>query len=279
MNIGVIGQGFVGGSLTTVFRNNTKIKTYDIVREKSTARSLQELVEECEVLFVCLPTPMREDGTCYTQIVENTLRQINEFENKTVITKSTVPPGTHAKWQQRYQNLCLVFNPEFLTEKNAVEDFKSQEHIILGCSDEKGFNNAKEVFSVVFPKAEYIKSTYSEAECIKYFTNAFLSAKVSFCNEFYQFCESKNIDYNFVASIAHKDQRLGNSHYTVPGPDGDFGFGGHCFPKDVNALMWAFESENVDCGVLSAVWNKNLNVRREHEWLSMDGRAIIKKEI
>ena len=195
-----------------------------------------------------------------------------------VVIKSSVTPQYLKNMIDTYSDLRIVYNPEFLTEKNALEDFKSQEHIILGCAEDSAFEKSKEVFSIVFPKAEYISSSYSEAESIKYFTNALLSTKVSFCNEFYEFCKNKNIDYNFVARTAHMDKRLGNSHWQVPGHDNDFGFGGHCFPKDINALIWAFKETDTNCEVLDAVWNKNLNVRKTHEWLSMDGRAIIKKE-
>lgn len=277
MQIGVVGQGFVGGSLTEAFRRNTQIETYDIVTEKSTVDTLSDLVEACQVLFVCLPTPMTETGRCHTRIVENTLEQINNIGKRTVITKSTVPPGTHEKWAKKYNNLSIVFNPEFLTEKNALQDFLSQKHIILGCSSDKDFDLARQVFSINFPNAEYIKSSYSEAESIKYFTNTLLSTKVSFCNEFYQFCKKAGIDYDFVAETAHRDPRLGNSHYCVPGPDLDYGFGGHCFPKDINAMMHALKDNNLDCEVLEAVWNKNLKVRNKQEWLSMDGRAFIKQ--
>lgn len=278
MNVGVIGQGFVGGSLTSAFREKMPIQTYDVVTEKSTTSSLAELVKNCDIVFVCLPTPMTVDGRCYTGIVENTLEQINDIGSKFVITKSTVPPGTHAAWSEKYSNLSLVFNPEFLTEKNAQEDFNSQEHIIFGCKSDSDFEKARVIFSILFPRSEYIKTSYNEAESIKYFTNAFLSTKVSFCNEFSQMCERMGVNYNLVATIAHKDKRLGNSHYQVPGPDGDYGFGGHCFPKDLNALMWSFRDNKVDCDLLEAVWNTNLKYRENYEWLSMDGRAIIKKE-
>ena len=277
MQIGVVGQGFVGGSLTQAFRQNTQIETYDIIKEKSTTNSLVDLVEKCEVLFVCLPTPMTETGQCHTKIVENTLEKINNIGSRTVITKSTVPPGTHEKWAEKYKNLSIVFNPEFLTEKNALEDFLSQEYIILGCSNHNDFETARQVFLRNFPNAEYVRSTYSEAESIKYFTNTFLSTKISFCNEFYQFCKSARIDYDFVSSVAHKDSRLGNSHYKVPGPDEDYGFGGHCFPKDINALIHSLKDNDVDCEILEAVWSKNLKVRNKQEWLSMDGRAFIKQ--
>ena len=278
MNVGVVGQGFVGGSLTHALREKIPVQTYDIVEEKSTTSSLTELTQKCDIIFVCLPTPMTVDGRCHTKIVEETLSKINDHGPKFVITKSTVPPGTHSTWNRRFNNLSLVFNPEFLTEKNAQEDFNSQDHIIFGCDNDSDFEKARVVFSILFPRAEYVQMTHSEAEGVKYFTNAFLSTKVSFCNEFSQVCERLGINYDFVSQVAHKDRRLGNTHYGVPGPDGDYGFGGHCFPKDINALMWLFKDNKVDCGVMEAVWQTNLNIRQEHEWLSMDGRAIIKKE-
>ena len=93
------------------------------------------------------------------------------------------------------------------------------------------------VFSKVFPNAHIIKTGSTHAEMIKYFTNSFLATKVSFANEMYDLCLKLNLDYDKVVEYSVLDKRIGNSHLNVPGPDGDLGFGGHCFPKDLSALI------------------------------------------
>ena len=109
---------------------------------------------------------------------------------------------------------------------------------------------------------------------VKYLTNTFLSVKVSFANEIYQLCDKLNIDYDKVVEYATYDKRLGDSHWSVPGHDGDFGFGGHCFPKDLSALI--FLSENLDTisNVLTATRDTNDQVRQNRDWEGMKGRAV-----
>ena len=96
---------------------------------------------------------------------------------------------------------------------------------------------------------------------VKYFLNTFLATKVSFANEIYQICKALDIEYNNVLDLVVHDPRLTKSHFLVPGPDGQYGFGGVCFPKDINALISVCKQNNIDSTVLSAAWNKNLLVR------------------
>ena len=113
---------------------------------------------------------------------------------------------------------------------------------------------------------------------VKYFINTFLAVKVSFANEMKQICESAGLDYDDVRRLALFDNRIGKSHLMVPGPDGELGFGGTCFPKDINALISFAKENNIDPIVLQAAWDKNLQVREEKDWLTMFGRAISAKE-
>ena len=112
-------------------------------------------------------------------------------------------------------------------------------------------------------------------EMIKYVTNCFLATKVSFANEMYQICENLDIDYDKVIEYAKYDERLGYSHWNVPGHDGDFGYGGHCFPKDLKALISLAHDLNVSPRVLTAVDCKNNDVRTDRDWERQEGRAII----
>lgn len=273
MQIGIIGQGFVGNAIYQKFRSFYNVKTYDL--DESKCNSTEEEVFNCEVVFVCLPTPMREDGSCATFIVENTLAALNA-NNKTdvVVIKSTVIPGSVEKWNNKYGNIQIIHNPEFLTERNAVQEFNNQNRIVLG-GPRPATTKMKQIYSKVFPKAHIIKTGSTHAEMVKYFTNTFLATKVSFANEMYQICEKLDLDYDKVVEYATLDSRLGDSHWAVPGPDGDFGYGGHCFPKDLAALIKLSEELKVDSTMIKATQTKNNEVRNSRDWENMKGRAIV----
>jgi nucleotide sugar dehydrogenase len=275
MNIGIIGQGFVGNAVYQKFKNYYDIFTYDLQTKLSNS-TLDELIEKCNVIFVCLPTPMDKKGSCYTNIVENTLKDISLISNleKIIIVKSTIPPDTTKQWNEQFENLNIVFNPEFLTEANAVQDYENQNRIILG-GPRPATTKLKPIFAKVFPKAKIIKTNSSYAEMVKYVTNSFLATKVSFANEMYQICKKLEIDYDKVIEYAKYDERLGYSHWDVPGPDGDFGYGGHCFPKDVKALIQVALELRSEEEILKAIDKKNNRIRTNRDWEQQKGRAII----
>ena len=110
---------------------------------------------------------------------------------------------------------------------------------------------------------------------VKYFTNTFLATKVSFANEMYQICGRLGIDYDTVVEYSTYDERLGKSHWAVPGPDGHYGFGGSCFPKDINALIHLGLELDMTPEVLMAAWETNLEVRPEEDWKELKGRAVV----
>ena len=276
--IGIIGQGFVGNAIYQKFKNYFDVLTYDLDTSKCNSTK-EDLIFKCNTIFLCLPTPMNMDGSCNVDIVQNTLSEIdliadNQEVKKTIVIKSTVSPGTTKKWNSLYQSLDIVFNPEFLTEANAVDDFNNQNRIILG-GPRPATTELRRLYSKVFPKAHIIKTDSTHAEMVKYLTNSFLATKVSFANEMYQVCEKLNIDYDKVVEYATLDDRLGKSHWNVPGPDGDFGFGGHCLPKDLHALISLAHDLNVRPRILTAVDSKNNDVRTDKDWKRMKGRAVI----
>ena len=190
-----------------------------------------------------------------------------------VIIKSTIPPGTTDRLNKLNKNINIVFNPEFLTEANAVEDYKNQNRIIIG-GDRPYTSKVKVVFEKVFPQIPIVKTSSTIAEMIKYVTNTFLATKVSFANEMYQICQGLDIDYDKVMEYSKYDDRLGKSHWSVPGPDGDLGYGGHCFPKDVSALRYVADQMGISTTMLSATMNKNTEVRTDKDWEKQIGRAV-----
>ena len=282
--IGIVGQGFVGTAVNEGLKPFYEIETFDLIEKKSTCKSIQELVNKTKAIFVCVPTPMQSNGSCYLGFVENVLDDLNKacaipggygYVEMNVAIKSTIPPGTTEKFNKKYTALKISFNPEFLTEANSIEDFKNQNRIIIG-GPRPSSTAFKRIYAKAFPKVPIIKTGSTTAEMVKYTTNCFLATKVAFANETYQVCDSLNIDYDKVIEYARYDERLGNSHWDVPGPDGDFGFGGHCFPKDMEALKYRATELGIHTSIIDAVLKSNNKVRKNRDWEKQEGRAVIK---
>lgn len=288
--IGIVGQGFVGNSIKEgMIKDYPNLLTYDLNPELSMCDSIEELVNNSDIIFVCVPTPMKKDGSCHVGIVDSVLEQIakivypkfvetNEKEiQKIAVLKTTIPPGTSKAFNDVYSKMGIeiVFNPEFLTEANAVNDFKNQNRIVLGGSSEAALNSVAGLYRKSFPTVPIVHMTHDEAEMVKYVTNTFLASKVIFANEMYQICTSLDINYDNVVNAAKLDTRLGQSHWKVPGPDGDFGFGGHCFPKDTNAIKYLANKNGVKTTLLDSVLDKNNSIRKNKDWEEQEGRAVI----
>ena len=279
MIVGVVGQGFVGTAVYEGLKKHHNLFCYDKNEEVNIKRggvaNLPILARHSDIIFVCVPTPMTQDGECYTGYVEEVVAELDEWtEDKIVVIKSTIIPGTTARLNQKYGRNTIVFSPEFLTEANSIEDFKNQTRIILG-GDRKGTNKLRVMFSKAFPKAHIIKTDSTYAEMIKYLTNNFLTVKVAFANEMYKICERLRIDYDKVVEYATLDERLGPSHWGVPGPDGDFGYGGHCFPKDIQAMISLTDELQTPNHVLRGAEDTNTELRQDKDWMKMQGRAVI----
>ena len=273
MKIGIIGQGFVGSAIKSGLEKFYNIRTYDIDANKCNS-TLDSVVEQCAIIFQCLPTPMLKSGQCDLNIVKKSIVNVNRIAKK--LDKSTVPPGTTEKLNEESSHIDVIFSPEFLTEANHIDDFKNQTRIILG-GPRPATTNVKTMFRRAFPHIPIIKTGFRTAEMVKYFINNFLSTKVLFANEMYQICKQMGIDYDKVTEYSLYDQRIGRSHLAVPGPDGDFGIGGQCFPKDLAAMIYLAKELGVQPDILEAVIFKNNKVRTNRDWEKMVGRAISKR--
>lgn len=273
--IGIIGQGFVGNAIYQKFKKYFVVNTFDLDPQKRNTDSLDRVVEKSDFIFICLPTPMKViDGSCDISIVYSVINQIDKIgKDVIVVIKSTIPPGTTERLNNEFKNIDIVFNPEFLTEANAVQDFNDQKRIVLG-GPRPSTTKLRRIYTKVFPKSHIIKTDSTHAEMVKYLTNSFLATKVSFANEIYQICDKLNLDYDKIVEYSTLDDRLGSSHWSVPGPDGDLGYGGHCFPKDVKALISLAEDLNIDPLILKSTDEKNNQVRTNRDWEKMKGRAI-----
>tara|TARA_R100000234_G_C4994351_1_gene177098 strand:+ start:851 stop:1717 length:867 start_codon:yes stop_codon:yes gene_type:complete len=279
-SIGIVGLGFVGTAVYEGFKDYLQVYTYDkFKKEVSNCQNLIHICHQTKIIFICLPTPMREDGSCDLSIVTDTVKQIDRYcDGHVIVIKSTVPPGTTIKLNEVCKNSQVVFNPEFLTEANYIDDFKTQNRIIIG-GPRPATTIIKNLYKKVFYNTPIIKTGSSTAEMVKYFLNCFLATKVSFANEIKDVCDQIDVDYDKVVEYSLYDNRIGKTHFSTPGPDGKRGFGGSCFPKDVNAMINFAENLGIEPTVLSAVWDKNLQVRPEKDWEKLVGRAISKKGV
>ena len=278
MNVGVVGLGYVGSACKSLFKDYFNLNTFDI-NKNCNCSNIQDLTKKSDIIFICLPTPMRKDSSCDLSIIESVLEQINdEGQQKYVVIKSTVEVGTTDRFSKKYNNLVFIFNPEFLTEANFIEDFKNQDRIIIGSHHKEAKNYLTELYRTIYPKTSGVKIETTlpvNAEMVKYVTNSFLAVKVSFANEIYELCQNLDADYDEIVELATLDKRLGHSHWAVPGPDGKFGFGGSCFPKDINSLINTFSKHNVESFVLESAWKRNISRDRpEKDWNNLKGRAV-----
>jgi UDPglucose 6-dehydrogenase len=269
--VGVIGNGFVGESQAYAFSPVTDVKIFDVNPVKATHTLLEVLSQD--FIFVALPTPMKENGEQDISYIENFFSNIGLYNTDAVfILKSTVLPGTTKQLVSKH-NFNIVFCPEFLTEKTAKLDMLTQSRIVIG-GEAQHTEKVLELFKARFGQKHYILTDSTTAEYIKYMANTFLAVKVSVVNEFYRMSEALGTDWNKALEGFVSDPRIGNSHTQVPGHDGKLGFGGTCFPKDINALITMGKELNVDMNTLEAAWKTNLEVRPEQDWKQLVGRAI-----
>ena len=194
--VGIVGYGFVGESQAYAFAPIADIKVYDIDEKKCT-HSLEDVLNQ-QFVFICLPTPMLENGKQDISLIDNFFKQIEYYDTPDTIfiIKSTVLPGTTDELLTTYWRK-IVFCPEFLTEKNAKLDMLTQPRIILG-GNRIWLSYVQELFEARFGNKHYILTDSTSAEIIKYMCNNFLSVKVSFVNEFYDLVETVGADWDSV---------------------------------------------------------------------------------
>lgn len=279
MTVGVVGHGYVGKAITSYFDGDCNICVYDKYKYDDT---LEDLLKRSQLVFVCVPTPMNTDGSCHTGIVESVLDDIvttasaieKDFDSFIVVLKSTVNPGFTEKMKDK-KGLRLVFSPEFLTERNSIQDFEMANRVVLG-GDIVDAEIVWKFFAKKLGKtAAIVQCRPTSAELTKLFTNAFLAIKVTFANEMYRVCDAMGVKYDEVKALGALDRRIAYSHLDVPGPDGSFGFGGHCFPKDINNLRRVCAELGTGERLFSATIERNDEIREDKDWLDQKGRAVV----
>ena len=267
--LGVIGHGYVGESQSFAFSPSFDVRVYDKDSLKST-HSLNEVLDS-DFIFVCVPTPMKKDGSQDLSYIESFFKSAKE--GPIYIIKSTIIPGTTNLLNEKFKNLKIVFSPEFLTERTAKLDILTQTRIILG-GDKNFTSKVRNIYDIRFKNKTIIETDSLTAEYIKYMNNTFFASKVSIMNEFYRLANHLGVDWETALYGFVSDQRIGDSHLNVPGPDGELGFGGTCFPKDINAFISFAKKHNINMNVLEAAWKTNLEVRPKRDWENLKGRAV-----
>ncbi len=260
-NVGIIGNGFVGEAQAFAFSPVCEVKIYDVDPQKST-HTISE-INSCDYVFICVPTPMHKDGSQNLSYVEDVF--INCDDNPIYILKSTVLPGSTNNLIQKHESLKIIFSPEFLTERTSKLDMLTQSRIILG-GDSILTKSVRKLYDLRFKNKNIIETDSVTAELIKYMNNSFFATKVSIMNEFKLICDKIGANWEDALNGFASDGRIGDSHLNVPGHDGQFGFGGKCFPKDVNAFILFAKKLEIELNTIIGGWETNLRVRKFKDW-------------
>jgi len=261
MKIAIIGHGFVGKAVDYGFPSDMCEK---FIVDPKGGMQIEDIVDEpIDFSFVCVPTPMGHKGSIDSSIIENVVDFLKKNVSGTIVIKSTVTPDIIDKIFSGEYKERLVYNPEFLTEKSANEDFVNPTMHVFGGSPQVT-NRVEELYkfySLCKPCPTYHMSAV-DASFVKYGINSFLATKVLWFNQFYDVVTSQHGNFGKIVSAITGDPRVGRSHTTVPGFDGKRGFGGACFPKDTSALL-NFAGESMT--VLAEVIKANNNYRKNYE--------------
>jgi UDPglucose 6-dehydrogenase len=271
--IGVIGYGFVGRATGEGFSSNPNNEVFWFDKFKESQNTLDEVINNSDFIFVCVPTPIFDDYSGMDMsIVEGVIGEVApklKGTDKVLIIKSTSVPGTTVKMSKKYPGINFVMNPEFLTQKNANRDFLNPARTVIGAESEDVAGKVVKIYKTILSKSQpYIITDVTSAEVVKYMSNLILASKVLLANEFYEVSKKVGANYLDVQKAVESDPRIG-THLGVPGPDGDVGFGGACFPKDMVGFIGLAKKLKVDVSALEAIWKKNLKVRKHRDWEEM----------
>jgi UDPglucose 6-dehydrogenase len=259
MKIGIIGMGYVGRAVEASWLGSQhSVKFYDPAVAGSVGGIDEIINDQPGAIFVCVPTPSSDSGACDTTVIENTLKSLVGHYAGAIIVKSTVPPDFWLDYKHVH-NLYHV--PEFLVARQAIYDYLNPDFIFVG-----GNNDCHDAIRIIRASAVRISvpivtTDLITASLVKYFMNSFLATKVTVLNQYYQLCEKLGGDWNKFTEMIEVDDRMGSSHNQVPGPDGQFGYGGACFPKDVRAIINSIQAHNVSAGIIEAVDSANTHFR------------------
>ena len=255
MKIIIAGYGFVGKAVANAIQEKNSI---NIVDPKYDNHKVADF-PYADGIIVCVGTPSDQLGDCDIGQIINVMDQVPV--HLPVLIKSTITPDYLQRILNKYPEHSICYSPEFLRAATANEDFANQTYMVMGGDDPEGF------WSVLFKESLsslkiIFNTSITEASMIKYATNCFLSVKVAFFNQLYDLCEKNSAEYSLVRQVLTHDERIGNSHMMVPGPDMSRGFGGACFPKDTNAFIHYCDRQGISHTLVESAVKYNKKVRK-----------------
>lgn len=257
MKIGIIGFGFVGQAILHAYQ------THDVViRDPKLEHSASlDKFADCDAIFVCVPSPAKEDGRCDSSILEGVLKEllfVNISKDIPIISKVTAPPSIYERLQKEYPN--LVYSPEFLRAETNTFDYETSNYFIAGGNREYAERALDIIKQGKVDAEQYMFTDIKTAALYKYMMNCYLATKVTFMNEFYKLAKKENANWEQMVNFTMYDGRIGPTHLNVPGPDGKFGWGGACFPKDIGAII----EEAIDLGLDFELMDRIETINRRH---------------
>lgn len=258
MKIGIIGLGYVGSAIAWAHRSDQVV-----VRDPKLKDSAElHQFNDCDAVYICVPSPSTEDGHCDTSILEGVLKELtfaNIAKDKVLISKVTAPPSAYARLLEQYPN--LVHCPEFITAANNIADYQNSRYFIFGGHPE-WCERAKDVVRSAVPLVhdKLLITDIQSASLFKYMINGYLATKVTYMNDMQKLAEVYGIEWPKFSSLALWEDRIGYTHLKVPGSNGEYGWAGACFPKDIAAI----QMEALDLGTELELLGRVEDINRKH---------------
>ena len=266
VKLAISGLGFVGNSMLESFLNK-KLDVIGYDKYKDIGVGLFKDLLNVDIIFLALPTKFNESTQTYdlSEIIDSCEFLNSEKYNGLVVIKSTVIPGTTEKLSEKFKNLNLVHNPEFLSAKTAFEDFHSQKHIVLGITSNCNIDKYLLLKNLYSSNYESVISecTSNESETMKCFANSFYAVKIQFFTEMYLTCKSNGSNFENVKDMMLRNGWINPMHTNVPGSDGKISYGGYCFPKDTKALNSYLEKNNIPNSILNSTILERDSIRND----------------
>lgn len=263
--LGIIGYGYVGTATAHALAPVAEVAWHDPALPGSTP--LASLIRWATMWSVCVPTPRGDDGNADVSAVHDVLgKLVAAAVTCPVLLRSTVPPGTTAQLQAQFPSVPLVFIPEFLRERHHFDDAATPARLVVGWArpaDPTTHTSVRALLDARFPHTPLMEMSSTEAEVLKYASNALFGVRVSFANEMAALATAMGADWETIRSALVLDPRVGTGHLQVPGHDGRPGYGGSCLPKDIDALLALASSQGVPLPIVAAAARANRRWREE----------------